>query len=124
LIGGQLAEEERTHNLDDTYEYYPTNDTWVKRKSLPFQRGRCSEATTNYRDWGFLIMAGAIKSPKKNVYARTNDISFYGIGTDTWTSIGKITITVTTPVCLIYGGYLYCQGGPLNEELSNRQKIV
>jgi hypothetical protein len=123
IVGGQLEENERYGNLDDVYEYVPPLRQWIVRRKLPYKRGHFSESTVVYKDCGFMIVAGAINTKNGN-FARTRDITYYDIGSNTWTLIGNFTQAITTPVCAIHDDYLYCQSGPVNNFLSLRRKLL
>ena len=55
---------------------------------------------------------------------QTKDISFYDVGSNSWTTIGELPAYVNTPVCDISpNGYLYCESGWTNGLFSSRRKI-
>jgi Galactose oxidase, central domain len=91
-----------------TFEFIPSNETWIRRASLPFGRGHMS-ASTRAIGCGFLIAGGSINSsPPYRVYTRTNDVSYYDIPTNTWTSIGTVPTEEATPIADIHpDGYMY-----------------
>jgi hypothetical protein len=120
-IGGQHTSDEGNGNKVDNYEWDNIQRKWFKRKDMPYGRGHISSSTVAY-GCGFFIAGGAINDEK-----RTDDVTYYGIDTDSYTSIGKLPRTVNTPVCdmayLSTGKYLYCVSGPFSKEFSWRIKI-
>jgi hypothetical protein len=121
-LGGQTGELEKWENHADVYELNMSNFSWAPRKFMPYGRGHISESTLTYKSCGFIIVAGAVNEAYIPEF-RTSDISFYDIASDTWTSIGKFTDAVATPICAIHGGYLYCQSGYVWKHITLRRKI-
>jgi hypothetical protein len=118
IIGGQVAENEKTGNLDDVYEWDAIHENWIQRSSLPFPRGHASSSTVSY-GCGIILAGGAVNGGKQ-----TKDIIYYGTDTDKWTSIGVLPFSIRTPVCAISGDYLYCQTGKLNRIFSYRRILA
>lgn len=123
IVGGQIGENETYGNLDDVYEYRAYSQQWIARRKMPFRRGHFSESTIVYKDCGFFIVAGAINTKNGN-FARTQEITYYDICTDTWTAIGNFTQKLATPVCAFHNDYLYCQSGPISGYSSVRRKLL
>jgi hypothetical protein len=121
-LGGQSGELERWENHDELYELNMSNFTWTPRKFMPFARGHISESTLNWKSCGIIVIAGAVNESYIPTF-RTNDIAYYDIAKNTWTSIGNYTDAVATPICTIHGGYLYCQSGYVWKHLTQRIKI-
>ena len=88
-----------------------------------FARGHTSSSTVGY-GCGFLLAGGAL-----NGHLKTPDISYYGIDTNSWTSIGNLTRDdVNTPVCDIArfpgdNDWLYCITGPISLDFAWRIRI-
>jgi hypothetical protein len=120
-IGGQHTSDEGDGNKVDNYEWDNIARKWIKHADMPYGRGHISASTVPY-GCGFILAGGAINGEKK-----TSDVTYYGIDTDSYTSIGNLPIEVNTPVCdMVYlpsGKYLYCITGPFNTEFSWRIKI-
>jgi hypothetical protein len=121
MSGGQEEWDEENRNVKTNVEFDVDTMTWIKRADMPFGRGHTSSSTVAY-GCGFLIMGGAI-----NGHARTADISYYGIDTDSWTSIGNLQMEVNTPICDIAylndGDWIYCATGPISLRWNWRIKI-
>jgi hypothetical protein len=120
FFGGQEAEIERYGNFADNFEFFAENETWIRRASMPLARGH---ATSSVRQigCGFIVAGGSLNrfSPKPaSGYNRTNDVSYYDIPTNNWTSIGKLPTNGATPIVVIHpNGYMYYT----NDKLSSRQ---
>jgi Kelch motif len=108
FLAGQETEFERNVSRSDHFEFIPSNETWIRRASLPFGRGHMS-ASTRAIGCGFLIAGGSINSPPPyRAYTRTNDVSYYDIPTNTWTSIGIVPVAAASPIADIHpDGYMY-----------------
>jgi Kelch motif len=122
VAGGQERQNENYANRPDHYEYDNMKKTWIQRASMPYGRGHASASTFAY-GCGYIMAGGAI-----NNKSHTADISYYGIDTNTWTSIGNLTMALNTPVCDIVRfangtDYIYCQTGPISAEFSWRRQI-
>ena len=109
MMGGQQGENEKTGNLDALVEYLPLSDEWVARANLPQPRGHASSSTVAI-GCGFLIAGGAVQGTA-NSKAQTDDISYYDPTMNTWISLGTLVSQLKTPVCGVYGDYLYCSTG-------------
>jgi hypothetical protein len=124
FMGGQQTANEANGNQDDHYEYFPVNDTWIERQSMPIARGHAGSATVEI-SCGFIIAGGAINTGSNTVKAQTTDVSYYDIPSDTWTHIGNLTQGVRT-ICAIdfVTNYLYCETGKLTgSKYSSRIRI-
>jgi hypothetical protein len=121
-MGGQFSESELTDNRAQVYELNMFDFSWSERKFMPFARGHISESTLTWKNCGIIVVAGAVNLTFNPNY-RTDDISFYDLSTDSWTSIGKFTDAVASPICTIHGGYLYCQSGYVWKHLARRIRI-
>jgi len=119
MMGGQEGEDEKLGNLDALVEYIPLSDEWVSRSSMSFPRGHASSSTVPF-GCGFLIAGGAIDGTSYSK-ARTADISYYDPILDVWQSIGSLVSDWKTPVCGIYGDYLYCSTGYTQD--THRRKL-
>jgi hypothetical protein len=122
VLGGQAKSNEGFGNKADNFEWDNINRNWVQRASIPLARGHSSSSTVPY-GCGFIMAGGAI-----NNKTQTSDVSYYGIDTDTWTSIGNLTQPINTPVCDIVRfpngtDYFYCQTGSIVGKFSWRIKI-
>jgi N-acetylneuraminic acid mutarotase len=120
--GGQIKQEEADGNQHDLVEWIPTTATWKRRANMTFSRGHSSASTIAY-GCGFLMIGGAINGGNQ-----TTDISYYGIDTDSWISIGDLPDKINTPVCdivrnLTDSDWVYCQTGWYWGEFSWRRKI-
>jgi hypothetical protein len=122
MLGGQIAWDEGNGNVADNYEWDNISRKWIKRKSMPYARGHISSSTVAY-GCGFFIAGGSL-----NNHSRTADITYYGIDTDSFQSVGNLTQPVNTPVCdvayLTTGNYLYCMTGPFATGFSWRIRIM
>jgi Kelch motif len=119
VMGGQSASNESNGNQDSLYEYNSSSDTWIQRASMPFPRGHFSSSVVPYKHCGFFISAGAMNGDDK-----TSEVTYYSIQDDTWTQIGNLVFPLNTPICTMFGEYLYCQTGVVNGKFSWRRKIV
>lgn len=109
MMGGQEDENEWTGNLDVLVEYLPLSNQWISRAPMLEPRGHASSSTIPY-GCGFLIAGGAVQGSAR-LKAQTSDVSYYDPILDQWTSIGSLVTQLKTPVCGIYGDYLYCSTG-------------
>jgi len=120
FVGGQVGENEKSGNVADNYEYDVKNDKWIKLKNMPMTRGHAA-SSTRAMGCGFIIAGGSTNS---NGGAKTQDVSFYDIETDSWKKIGDLPTAINTPVCDISpNGYMYCESGWANGIFSTRRKI-
>jgi N-acetylneuraminic acid mutarotase len=119
VLGGQIGSNEPNDNVNLVYQYNSTDDTWIQRQSMPFARGHFSGSVEPYKSCGFLISGGAINGGRI-----TNDISYYSILHNNWTKLGTLPIPRNTPICVIKGGYYYCQSGYVRGSFSYRRRIV
>jgi hypothetical protein len=117
-LGGQKAENEKTGNVADNYEYNATQNVWTQRRAMPVARGHASSSTRAI-SCGFLVAGGTTNRGK------TKDISYYDIPSDTWTQVGLLPAVVNTPVCDVdfVNGYLYCETGLPLAQYSYRVRI-
>ena len=99
FIGGQKGENEKQGNVADIVEFIATNETWRRRASMPYGRGHTTVSTRAF-GCGFTMAGGSINSPV-NQYNRTNDIIYYSIPFDNWTSIGTIPVKAATPIVFV-----------------------
>lgn len=96
FVGGQMGENEKQGNVADIFEFIASNETWVRRSSMPFGRGHTTVSTRAY-GCGFIMAGGSINGIPVTKLNRTNDIIFYNIPSDNWTSIGVIPVKGATP---------------------------
>jgi N-acetylneuraminic acid mutarotase len=120
--GGQLTWNEANGNQDDLVELDQATKTWIRRADMTLARGHASTSTVAY-GCGFIMAGGAINGGTK-----TADISYYGIDTNSWTSIGKLPSAINTPACDIVrnvagSDWIYCQTGNVGGKFSWRIKI-
>lgn len=115
FLGGQVGENECCTNFGLNYEFIASSETWVKRASMPIPRGHASSSTRAI-GCGFIVAGGAINSGSTK-RARTDDISYYDIPTDTWTiEIGKLPKETVTPIVDIdKDGYMHYITGLPNQ---------
>jgi hypothetical protein len=118
IVGGQVGENEHDGNNDQIYEWVTETESWIEREHMPFTRGHAGSSTRAI-GCGFLIAGGST-----NEFGKTDDVSYYDIPTDSWTSIGNISLPINTPVCDISGDYMYCESGFLTGKFSWRRKIL
>ena len=109
-LGGQLTGNEGNGNQKDLVEWDQATKTWIRRADMNLARGHASTSTVAY-GCGFIMAGGAI-----NGDTQTADISYYGIDTNSWTSIGQLPNSITTPACDIVrnvtgSDWIYCQTG-------------
>lgn len=118
--GGQERLFECCRNRNETYEFMPQTETWVKRASMPLARGH---ATTSTRAIGCgFIMAGGSVNSLGDTLNRTSDMSYYDIPSDHWTKIGEVPFAGATPVVVIpSNGYIHFVNQRPN---SSRQRIA
>jgi hypothetical protein len=125
MLGGQIEEDEGDGNVDDVFELHAATHQWTRRRSMIFPRGHFSESSIPWGNCGFMIAGGSINNgPNVNGFTRTSDISYYDIGSDSWSYVGNLTRTMPTAVCVLHGGYIYCQSGPVSGTFSSRRRIV
>jgi Galactose oxidase, central domain len=93
FAGGQMAQNEAGGNVADVFEFVPSSETWIRRKSMPYGRGHTSTSTRAY-GCGFLIAGGAINGKS---LTRTSDIHYYHIPSNTWTLIASLPVKKATP---------------------------
>jgi hypothetical protein len=119
FAGGQSQEFEAQGNLPDNFEFVAATETWVRRKSMTIARSH-STASTRALGCGF-IMAGGSTNSANTLKNRTNDVSYYDIPTDSWTSIGNLAFSLATPVVDIHpNGYMHFVAGTTR---SQRRRI-
>jgi hypothetical protein len=118
MVGGQVASNESNGNFNLLYEFNATSNIWTKRSNMFFPRGHLLNSVIPYKNCGFIISGGA-----GNNYTHINDVSYYSIATDTWTSIGTLVAAVNTPICGIKNDYYICQGGGIDWDFSWRRKL-
>jgi Kelch motif len=108
FLGGQEGEFECCRNVADNYEFIASTETWARRAPMLLARGHAS-ASTRPIGCGFIIAGGSINAVSgSTVRVRTNDVSYYDIPTDTWTSIGSLPSRIATPLVDIHpNGYMY-----------------
>jgi hypothetical protein len=119
VVGGQIGEKEVTENLADVFEFFVSNETYVRRASMPFGRSHTT-ISTRAIGCGFIVAGGSVNSNngKKN---RTTDILYYDLPTNSWTSIGNIPMRLATPLVDIHpNGYMYF----VNDRGTSRRRIV
>jgi Kelch motif len=119
IVGGQISENEVIGNLADVFEFFASNETYVRRASMPFGRSHTS-ISTRAIGCGFIVAGGSVNSVngKKN---RTSNILYYDIPTNSWTSIGDIPNNLATPLVDIHqNGYMYFA----NERGTSRRRIL
>ena len=99
MLAGQVSENECCGNLGYNYEFFPNNETWIQRASMPIPRGHAASSTRAI-GCGFIIAGGSINNPTgNNARIRTDDISYYDIYSDTWTTaIGSLPTIGATPI--------------------------
>jgi N-acetylneuraminic acid mutarotase len=122
ILGGQKGSNEPYGNKADNFEWDNMNKIWIRRANMTIPRGHASSSTVPY-GCGFIMAGGAINND-----TQTSDVSYYGIDTDTWISIGNLTQPINTPVCDIARfspglDYLYCQSGGISSKFSWRIRI-
>jgi hypothetical protein len=120
FLGGQVGEVECCANFGFNFEFIASTETWVRRSSMPIPRGHAS-SSTRALGCGFIIAGGSINSA--NIYKnRTDDISYYDIPTDTWTTrIGSLPLSIATPIVDIHqNGYMHFVTGFPN----NGQRLI
>ena len=109
MLAGQLSENECCGNLAYNYEFVPDNETWIERASMPIPRGHAA-SSTRVIGCGFIIAGGSINHPTGGTgRTRTDDISYYDIYNDVWTStIGTLPTIGATPIVDIHNnGYMH-----------------
>lgn len=111
FLGGQVGEVECCANFGFNFEFIASNETWARRSSMPIPRGHASSSTRAI-GCGFVIAGGSINS-ENSFKNRTDDISYYDIPTNTWTTgIGLLPERLATPVVDIHrNGYMYFMAG-------------
>ena len=118
FVGGQLSGDEFNSNLADHVEWDAENEQWIKRQSMPFPRGH-SASSTRAIGCGYITIAGA-----KNRWAKTSDVSYYDIPSDSWKKIGDLPEALNTPVCDISNGWLYCESGHPHSRFSYKRQLT
>ena len=118
FVGGQLGPDEEHGNTNENYEYDAQNDIWIQRQPMPFTRGHAA-ASTRPIGCGFVVAGGIT-----NEFGMTADVSYYDIPTATWTSIGSLSNSINTPVCVIRGGYMHCETGWSNGIFSWKRQFT
>lgn len=111
FLGGQVGEIECCANFGLNFEFIASSETWVRRASIPIPRGHASSSTRAV-GCGFVVAGGSTNS-ETSFKNRTNDISYYDIPTNTWTStIGLLPASIATPIVDIHSnGYMYFVSG-------------
>jgi hypothetical protein len=119
VMGGQKGGNEPNGNLDDVYEFDPVREVWTQRQDMPFSRGHAS-ASTRAVSCGFFIIASAT-----NGSARTKDMSYYDIPSNSWTKVGELTNALNSPICDIdfKNKVLYCETGIVSGTFSKKISI-
>ena len=122
VAGGQKQQQEKSGNQNDLYEWDVINSQWIKRANMTIARGHASSSTRPY-GCGFIMAGGATNDGNM-----TADISYYGIDTDSWTTIGILPKAINTPICDIVtlgrgNDWLYCQTGNVGGYFSWRTRI-
>lgn len=115
FLGGQVGEVECCANFGFNFEFVARTEKWVRRSSMPIPRGHASSSTRAI-GCGFIIAGGSINS-ETTFKNRTDDISYYDIPTNTWTTgIGTIPRKIATPVVDIHSNGLmyFVTGYPIN----------
>jgi hypothetical protein len=105
LLGGQKLLNESGGNLAFLYEFLPSNETWVRRASMPMARGHFS-ASTRPVGCGFLIAGGSVNSATRQKN-RTSDISYYDVTRNRWSYLGNLPLAEPTPIVTLHNGYLH-----------------
>ena len=119
FVGGQMGENEKQGNVADIFEFVASNETWIRRTSMPYGRGHTTVSTRAY-GCGFLMAGGSINSPIENKMNRTSDIIFYSIPSDSWTSIGDLPVKGATPKLFVDDNeFLYY----IDNRRSSRRKL-
>jgi N-acetylneuraminic acid mutarotase len=122
VAGGQLQQQEKSGNQNSLYEWDVINSQWIQRANMTIARGHASSSTRPY-GCGFIMAGGAINDGNK-----TADISYYGINTNSWTTIGLLPQAINTPICDIVSfgpgnDWVYCQTGNVGGYFSWRTRI-
>ena len=94
-------------------------NTWTQKANMTIATGHTSSSTIPFKNCGLFIMGGAVNGNK-----RTSEIYYYSIGSNNWTLVGNLKDALNTPVCSIYGDWVYCQSGHVWGPFSWRKKIV
>ena len=119
IVGGQISENESIGNLADVFEFFATNETYVRRFSMPFGRSHTT-ISTRAIGCGFIVAGGSVNSINGRKQ-RTRNILYYDIPTNNWTSIGDIPTNLATPLVDIHNsGYMYF----VNDDGTSRRQIV
>ena len=118
VLAGQTSENECCGNLAYHYEFLPQNESWIPRASLPIPRGHAASSTRAI-GCGFIIAGGSVNHPNgTDVRVRTNDVSYYDVYNDNWTTaIGTLPTIGATPIVDIHNnGYMhFVNAVPLSE---------
>lgn len=115
FMGGQVGENECCSNFASNFEFIASTESWVERASMPIARGHTTSSTRAI-GCGFITAGGSIDSGT-TMKARTDDISYYDIPSNTWTmGIGTIPKATATPIVDIHSnGYMYFVTGLPNQ---------
>ena len=97
VLGGQKGDNEITKNVADMYEFIASNETWIRRASMPYERSHASISTHAF-GCGFILAGGSRNGQKLN---RTSDIHYYDIPSNNWTMIGSLPNVAATPAVFI-----------------------
>ena len=119
IVGGQISEQEATGNLADLFEFIASNETFIRRTSMPFGRSHTT-ISTRAIGCGFVVAGGSVNSVngRKN---RTANMLYYDVPTNSWTSIGDIPRSLATPLVDIHpNGYIYF----VNDKGTSRRQIL
>ena len=95
FAGGQLGENELNGNVADLFEFIASDETWVRRASMPYGRGHTTTSTRAY-GCGFIMAGGAINSITTTLN-RTSDVHYYHIPFNNWTKITSLQVRKATP---------------------------
>ena len=63
FIGGQRGENELNGNVKDMFEFLPSNETWVRRASLPSARSHTT-SSTRALGCGFIMAGGTTRTTR------------------------------------------------------------
>jgi N-acetylneuraminic acid mutarotase len=118
MMGGQEAHNEWSGQLNRTYEYVSTTDTWIQRASMLSGTSHIQSSVIPYNNCGVLVVGG-----KNNLASVSSDVVYYDIGTNTWSKIGTTPTSISASVCDVIDGYLYCQTGCIGCKFSYRIPI-
>jgi hypothetical protein len=116
--GGQKGELESWENTNEMFEWDLTNRLWLNRTKMPEARGHFSSSTMPYSGCGFFIAGGRLNGPL------TPDVSYYDITTNSWTSMGNLTLALNTPICDVAGNFIWCNTGRVGNTFAWRVEIL